>query len=779
MALSKKTELLSPVGNKEQLYAAIANGADGVYLGLQAFNARIGAENFSTEALKESIDLCHLHGKKIYLTLNVLLNDFEISSAIDLAKQAFEFGIDAIIVQDLGLAIALRKLLPGLELHASTQATCHNSESLIFFEELGFKRVILARENSIEEIAEMKKNSKIELECFVHGAMCVAYSGQCFASSVSFKRSGNRGRCAQNCRMFYDLESNGKRLDSGYMVSPRDLFALPFLQKLIDAGISSFKIEGRKKSTEYVAIATRVYRKAIDGLKVSDDDLKMLRIAYNREFSPGYFFGKNNELIKKDYPGKIGISVAKVLLGGSDKIKVQLLEPLRAWDKLSHKKGDERVDFWARISKNGVEVESAFANEIVELKVPHEVKTGWTLFKVEDKKLTNLAYSSIKNLKKPEISMLAKISQKGFSLKVFDKNCEIEVESDFKPAKAEKIPIGEKIVKEKLSKFGETFFELKEIKIELEPGLMVPFSKLNDLRRNAITAFTEKKLKKFSKKVDEKNFLEQKAAFLNEISSTKPSSSKISIELDSVEKLEQVLPLKPDFVLFLPSPQGQKSAEKIWQICSKNNIGFVYCTNPILKDKELEKTAKSLNQDWLIECNNLGLYHFLSKKGFKLVVGKNLNVFNGVSANFFAKNKNVEWIMPSKELTLKQLGLLRKRTTAILELIAFELPEIMVIESNILSKHPQGKYYLKDRNNWNYLVSIDEFQRTRLFNPTPLNMIPELEKLKEIANILRINLSNISQKDSQSIVSSLQEKLCGGKGFSGMAFTRGSYEKGV
>lgn len=789
-----KPELLAPAGNMDHLKAAIANGADAVYAGFQAFNARIGAKNFSVEELIEATDFCHLHGKKIYLTLNTLLNDFELSAAIDLAKIFYERGIDAIIIQDIGLVHALRTLFPDLKLHASTQMTIHNTEGLNFLEELGFERAILARENSLEEIKKMKAGSKLELECFVHGALCVAYSGQCFASSISFKRSGNRGRCAQNCRLFYDLESDGKRLDSGYLISAKDLFTLPFLKKISQAGITSVKIEGRKKSVEFVAIACRLYRKAIDSIdnpsfKISENEMKLLQIAYNREFSSGYFFGKNPEIIKKDYPGKIGITVGKVLEYRNGLAIVKLFENIAKWDKLSHKKGDERIDFFARLQKNGIEVEKAFSGEVVELVAPHELKKGWQIFKVTDKKLTDLAYSSIKTMKKPEISMNAKISAKQFSIKVFDSSSKIEVFSDFMPVPASKIPLGKKTVEEKLSKIGETFFELKKLEVEIDEGLMVPFSKLNDLRRKAIEEFVEKKLERFRKKVDEKLFAEKKFELLKEQKQFRQADStpKISIQTDSLGKLES-FSVNPSSIV-MPLNALEKDFSKIQKYCSEKNCELVISTNPILKDKEVEivlekiqKTGKHFsNSVFAIEVNNVGLYHLLSKKGFKrIVIGKNLNVFNSIAVNFFAANSCVERVFPSRELNLKQLSLLKKRSSIALELVAFELPEIMIIEADLLqSNSSNSKSFLTDRNKWKYMIESDENRRTHLFNPMLMNMIPELEKLQELTQNIRIDISKIELETAKNVLTSLEEKLCGKKAFLDLPFTRGSYEKAV
>ena len=261
-------ELLVPAGDFECVRAGVQNGADCIYLGANMFSARANAKNFSLDELKNVIEYCKIRNVKTNLTLNTLLTDEEFANAINLAKQAYEFGIDAIIVQDLGLGKYLIDNFPNLEVHASTQMSIHNLEGVLELQKMGFQRVVLSRELSIHEIEYICKNSTVEIEAFVHGALCISYSGQCLASSMIGGRSGNRGKCAQPCRLPYTLfeETSDKvlKLDDGYLLSTRDLCSLEYLPQLIKAGVTCFKIEGRLKSPEYVATVTRVYRKYID-----------------------------------------------------------------------------------------------------------------------------------------------------------------------------------------------------------------------------------------------------------------------------------------------------------------------------------------------------------------------------------------------------------------------------------------------------------------------------------------------------------------------------------
>lgn len=285
-------KLLSPVGDFECLKAAVQNGADSVYFGGSLFNARHEATNFNKDELKNAIRYAKLRNVNVDFTLNTLIKDEEFSSAVDLAKYVYNLGVDSIIVQDLGLAEYLIKHFPDLPIHASTQMTIHNLEGVLRLQDLGFSRVVLARELSIHDIEYICKNSNIEIETFIHGALCVSYSGQCLFSSSVGARSGNRGKCAQPCRLPYELyESNKSKdtlLDKGYLLSPRDLCGLEYIPKLIQAGVTCLKIEGRMKSPEYVATVTRIYRKYID-LAYSDNpyivdetDITELMQVFNR-----------------------------------------------------------------------------------------------------------------------------------------------------------------------------------------------------------------------------------------------------------------------------------------------------------------------------------------------------------------------------------------------------------------------------------------------------------------------------------------------------------------
>lgn len=292
--MNNKIELLAPAGGPAQLKAAVQSGADAVYLGAGSFSARAGADNFDLDELKKAVDYCHAYNVKVHCALNTLIKESELPAAIETAKGINRCGADAIIIQDIGLAAHLGKILPDIELHASTQMTVTSLEGVRYLEEHGFDRVVLARELSEDEIEKIVKGAKAEIEVFVHGAICMCYSGQCLMSSILGGRSGNRGRCAQPCRLYYELLENGRQCGGAYVLSPKDMALIERLWELKRIGVASLKIEGRLKSPEYVSAVTGIYRKYLDDtINVSDADMDELKNAFSRSgFTDGYFTGK-------------------------------------------------------------------------------------------------------------------------------------------------------------------------------------------------------------------------------------------------------------------------------------------------------------------------------------------------------------------------------------------------------------------------------------------------------------------------------------------------------
>lgn len=510
----KNIELLSPVGDFECLKAAVQNGADAVYLGATSFSARSSAKNFDLTSLEEAINYAHLRNVKVYLALNTLIKNNEFESATKLAVDVYNLGIDAIIVQDLGLAKWIKENIPLLPIHASTQMTAHNLEGVSKLEKLGFSRVVLSRETSIHEISDIYKKSTLEIEAFVHGALCISYSGQCLLSSMIGARSGNRGRCAQACRLPYNLYDNDKLLDKGYLLSPRDLCSLDLIPELIKAGVTSFKIEGRMKTPEYVAIVTKLYRKYID-LALSDKDFiidnadkKTLMQVFNRgEFSHGHLEDEpNRNLIFKDKSNNMGIYLGNVSKYNENKghITLTLNETLNIGDIISVQNEDYKYTVSELMDKK-INIKEGKPKQLVTIgRLKRNIKPGDKVYKIESSTLNNLAQASYSSeFKKTKINAYIKIkANEPIFLKIAGPyDISVESTSNIIPEQAKNAPITHDRIEKQLSKLGNTPFEFEKIQIDLDDNLFIPsISSLNELRRDCISKLEKEIINKFKPK---------------------------------------------------------------------------------------------------------------------------------------------------------------------------------------------------------------------------------------------------------------------------------------
>ena len=536
-----KVELLAPVGDWNCLKAAVQNGADAVYFGVEQFNARMYAANFNVEDMKQVIDYCKLRNVKTNLTLNTLLENCEFDNAVDLAKEAYKAGVDAIIVQDLGLAKYLIDNIPGLPIHASTQMTVHNLQGVML--KLGFDRVVLSRELSCEEIEYICKNCKVEIETFIHGALCICYSGQCLFSSVVSGRSGNRGKCAGPCRLPYELISENaetherKSIDKGYLLSTKDLCGIAYLPRLIQAGVKCFKIEGRMKSPEYVATVTRIYRKYIDMVLNNDDfiidekDINDLMQVFNRGgFSDGHLDSKHNRnLIFPEKPSNMGIYLGTIKKYNSNKghITLQLEEDLELGDSVSVSNEASKYLVSELMIKNVNQKKVSANTEVTIGRMKGNIKVGDKVYRISSKTLSDFAKASYDNCENKKIPLNCTVTIKkntpiSMEISTNKNTCYNELYSSIYvkeisnmiPIDALKTPISVERVVKQISKTTNTPFSFENITVLLDDGLYVPsISTLNELRRTALEKVEQEILSRakrtlidLSKKSKEKRF---------------------------------------------------------------------------------------------------------------------------------------------------------------------------------------------------------------------------------------------------------------------------------
>lgn len=508
---SKNVELLAPAGNMECLHAAVKAGADAVYLGAGHFNARRGADNFSLENLAEACDYAHLRGVKIYLTLNTVVLPSELPDALELARQAYRCGVDAFIVQDIGISIELSRIMPDVEVHVSTQMNIHDEDGLRAAAALGATRVTLARELSLDEITrlhELAEELGVELESFAHGALCICYSGQCFMSSLVGGRSANRGRCAQACRLPYELHNRAlrKTLDAPgeHLLSPKDLCTANLIPELLQAGVASLKIEGRMKSPEYVQAVVGVYRAVIDRveaaiardgidsvvasdapeLRASEEEMNVLSEAFSRGFTTAYLKGKRgNEIMSYGRPNNRGVFVGRV---------AKVREGLVFIDPETELHVGDLIEFWTN--------RGHFVHTIGEFKtdragrvffpVERAVGKGDRVFRVrnaeaafvDDDKLPSVAVCARAELHIGQPALLTFTATAG--------DASVTVEGPEVEAARTKA-ITEEEVREHIDRMGTTPFYLSSLEIDLDEGVGMGFSMLHKLRARAAEELQE------------------------------------------------------------------------------------------------------------------------------------------------------------------------------------------------------------------------------------------------------------------------------------------------
>ena len=516
--MGKTVELLAPAGNAESLHAAVENGADAVYLGGKLFNARQQASNFDMPELRDGLRYAHARGVSIYLTLNTLVNNEEISQALAYAEEAYNAGIDGIIVQDLGLAALIKKRLPELPLHGSTQMTVYDLEGVRMLEEMGFRRVVLARELTLEQAASIARNTSLEIEIFVHGALCVCYSGQCLMSSMIGGRSGNRGKCAQPCRLAYTLVGPGGRSGSAdrprYLLSPKDMNTLEYMPGIVSSGVRSLKIEGRMKSPEYVATVVRIYRKYLDiamgqanqggaaKLDIDEKDRHDLLQIFNRGgFSSGYLKGKTGaRMMSYDKPNNSGVCIGSVLSYDRKRrtVNIKLDEALATGDGIEIWTGgsDSPGGTVSMIKKDGLNVKGAVEGDIVEVGFfSGNISPGRKVFKTTDIELTRESRRtwSDGNTRRVRIKGAAVLENgKPMALAAEDDDGHRITVSGTVPAEtAVNRPITRERLIDQLSKTGSTPFDFARLDVEMQDGLTIPVSEINEVRRKALDALYE------------------------------------------------------------------------------------------------------------------------------------------------------------------------------------------------------------------------------------------------------------------------------------------------
>ncbi len=811
-------ELLSPVGDFECLKAAVQNGANAVYFGANSFSARAFASNFDNDTLEEAINYAKLRGVKTNLTLNTLIKDNELADAIELAKKAYEFGIDAIIVQDLGLAKYLIKNFPNLAIHASTQMSVHNLEGVLELQKLGFSRVVLSRELSLEEIKYICKNSDVEIECFVHGALCISYSGQCLFSSIVGGRSGNRGKCAQPCRLPYELieEKNSELpnlsiIDKGFLLSPRDLCGLELLPELIQSGITCLKIEGRMKTPEYVATVTRIYKKYLDliensstctNFKIDEKDKKDLLQVFNRGgFSSGHLFSNpNKELTYTQKSNNMGIFLGTISNFNSNKghISFKTASTLHVGDKISveNKRHETSLYTISELMINNKNVEKAVNGDKVKIgRMKGNIFIGDKIYKISDKLLSTSALESI-NKETRKTNLCCKLTVKRnlpIEIQVYDNNgINITLTSDIIPVDAIKSPITEERLISQLVKTNNTPFSFSNIKIDLDAGLYVTsISSVNELRRKALTLYESKLIDTFKRKsnINVSEFDIEKNIQFSVSQSLSPRTKKISLLLNLLNKNFDYSQLKNVNNIYIPFKYflDKEYCYTIESITKKFKT-YIYMPTIIRRNYNniiLQNLKNILNLYHIngFVISNIGNFELLKnyKPDYEFICNYSFNVFNSLTIKELHSNT----ITLSPELNKLDLqNLCNSHLSCNLEIIAYGRTPLMNTNYCLLGKtnkcypsckhlcNTENKYYLKDRLGLLFRIIPDNLQTiTTIYN----SKITFIESKDIYVDSVRIDILDESINEINNIINVINS----GEKLEGSNYTNGNFNKDI
>lgn len=631
----KKIEVLAPAGNYQSFLSAINNGADAVYLGLNDFNARGNIENFTTDNLEDVVKKAHLFGVKVYITLNTLIQDCEMQEVLNLVRKALDCNVDAFIVQDIGLAHLLANTFEGIELHASTQMGLQNLEGVEFIKELGYSRVVLARETPLNEIKKIKDNTNIEIEYFVQGALCVAYSGNCYLCSLRAGASGNRGKCKQFCRLPWNIKKGENLNKNGYLLSTKDFCNLPLLKELTEAGVTSLKIEGRARRPAYVGGATSVYREAVDNnFEFDDKDITKLKKLFNRgEYISGYF--KDEKIIYPNVQNHIGVEIGKVLSINKGKrfneITISSFHELKKGDSLKFFDKDKEIT-----SVNVFDVKNIDKDKYL-FTTTSFIPNGAKVNLIVDKNLED----EILN-KKKKINLTARIQAKvGERAKLFIRadKVSVSIESEEKLEESKTQPLTKEDCVSQISKLGEDF-NLINLECEIESVFMRK-AFLNDLRRKCIEKLEEKIIKNNEKNIK----IIEKSYKLNKNDKIFEKNSKKIYIFDNLIKLKDNF---NNFDYFIYSP-NEYDKNEIIEFCDTNKNKIIYLDLPII----VTRADMNLFKEIYSNCSNLGVYAnnyyaFSFSTPDKTIISPEMNVFNSYAVDFYVK-KGYNKIVLSKE----------------------------------------------------------------------------------------------------------------------------------
>ena len=720
-------KIVAPAGNLERFYSAVNAGADEIYMGIKGFGARRNAENFTLEEYKEAIDYAHKRGSRIFLTLNTLMKNVEIDFLYTNLKALYEYGLDAIIVQDLGYFRFIKENFPDIDIHGSTQMTVANHFEAEYLRKLGFKRVVLPREMTFEEIKKIRENTSIELEVFVSGALCISYSGNCYMSSFIGGRSGNRGMCAQPCRKLYTKDSK-----CNFLLSPKDqLMGKEEIQKLKSIGINSIKIEGRMKEKTYVNEAVTYFKDMIADI---DRDEKLSNV-FNRGYSKGYFYSdtKSSDIMNRNYSATMGKNIG--IISGKELV---LEDGIILGDGITYLSRDYEVlggEYINRIEKKNQREKFKEANVGDKIILRNAPKGAKYVFKNFDKEVIDEITQRLKQEnKKQEIELIfeGKLGEKpvlkGKITNNYGKEIVETIVGENPIEQASKKSADAKSIEEKLCETGDTSFVVTDCKVYIDNNIFMPVSVLKELRRNLLQILEEKLVESYRRNLGERKIF------------------KIEIEKDRVKT--------PEISVMVTTKEQEKIVRNLG-IKKIYRRGF-----DVAKEGNLEK----------IDLNShlaTNLYQVLENETKDITVGWNLNIGNIYSLNEFSKIPNVKTIILSPELKYEEIENIG-RVPVRKAMLGYSKLKGMYIELGILGN---GDTFVNEQNDI-FISRINELGNDEIYFKKPLNVLSQVRRLGKLGiDEVVIELLDETEQEINDIINNIDKKE--------NAYSPYNYERGV
>lgn len=820
-------ELLSPAGSLDSVRAAVANGADAVYLGAERFNARDEGAQLTLDELAAACRIAHERGARIYLTLNTLIKPAELSEALEFLGEAIDRGIDAAIVQDIGIVRLIQTVYPGFEMHGSTQMTVHDASGARVMERLGIQRVVLARENTLDDIKAIRSAvPDLGLETFIHGALCIAYSGQCYMSGMISERSANRGSCAQSCRKDYVLRNaeTEEVLDTGYLISARDLGAYASLPEIADAGVGCLKIEGRKKKPEYVAVVTRNYRDALtrvaagEEVPLPDDNVQELVQIFSRGFTPGMYRGRaGRDYITRTHPDNRGRELGVVEASRRGEIVVDVTTPLVEGDGLAFEPPSgssvETVGFTLAEVRNlssGPRTRQAIRTTI-------SVPAGSRVVRSYDSSLMTSARGSFGDVQVPHLSRdrldVRAFGSAGSPLKlVFTSGGEtVTLRSDAPLVIAEKRSLDVKQLREQLGRLGNSQFALGDVDVSgLTPNLFIPVSELNRMRQKATEDLAMRfQWRREGEKHERRNRISAAVAAIQPSPAMPLPTSQFTLSaetflIDDAVAAADAGATEVVFDPFLRHPAPPVARVRaLAETLASRGISLRLRLPSIVRPEERRLLDKWLSLHLPVNTGHLGLVAELAASGIDVVADYSVNCFNQHSALEMFK-LGARRITLSIELTADEMIQVSEPWRGNgFDVVAYGRPEGMTIEHCVLSaafdREPttcrdlcvrdHADVELTDPAGYTFPVATDSACRNRLLHSRPVEgseFIPRLRRAGLSSFRLVFNVRNERVADITRAYRGLLEAAPTGgpvppspRDYVGREFTRGHFARAV